>query len=90
MLGGPGDLLPDDRAHRAPHESIVHDREDDRNPLDLGLDDAHRVGDAERLLVRLEAIDVTLRIGESEGVGGAHLSEELAGFCLVDEELDPL
>ena len=39
VLGGAGDLLAHHRAHRAAHEAVVHDRQDDRDLLELALDD---------------------------------------------------
>ena len=81
VLGGAGDLLADDRAHRAAHEPEVHDADRDRLALD-GAGAAHRRVAQPRLrLGRGDALRVRLLVDEAERVDRLQARRRARGTC---------
>ena len=84
-LGRAGDLLADDRAHRAAHEPEVHD--EDRDPLALDPPEAPdgRVAQPGRELRRGDAIGVRLLVDEPQRVLGHEPGVALLERVLVEQ-----
>jgi hypothetical protein len=87
VLGGTGDLLADDRTHRAAHEPEVHDADRDVPSVDRAGSPDGGVAQARGELRRRDAVGVRLLVDESQGVERLEAGVVLAERGPVEEEI---
>src|SRR5262249_12680586 len=90
LVRGRRDLLADDRSHRAAEKEEVHRADQDREPSHRPGADDDRVGGADGLLALLQAVPVSLRVAELQGIGRAQLRIKLRVLLVVEEKPEPL
>jgi len=88
ILGGPGDLLAHDGAHRAAHESEVHDANGDGSSLDQADPAGRSVPQPGRELGCRDSLGVGLLVHETERIDGLQAGVALLERSLVEEELE--
>ncbi len=89
VLGGAGDLLADDRAHRAAHEPEVHDAQGDRRAAHRRGPPHGRVAHAGRRLGGDEPVRVGLLVDEAERVDRLEAGVALRPRPGVEQQLEP-
>jgi len=77
-LEGVGDLLADDRAHRAAHELEVEHTENRARALDARLADGHRLPQPRARSGLFQPVAVGALVGEAQGVYGDEPPVEFA------------
>ena len=89
-LGGAGQDLAHDGAHRAPHEGVIEDRDDRRDVVDQALRRQDGVRPAGLRLGLLQAVAVAFAVLELQGIGRADLGEERLPAPVPEEQPEAL
>ena len=89
VFGGPGDLLADDRAHRAAHEPEIHHADRDLVAADRAGAPDRRVTHPGRQLGGGQSVGVRLLVDEAERVDRLQARVALRPRALVEEVAEP-